>query len=249
MEKDVYYNIIFQDVKKLIDSNEPVKSNNKNTGILLFYDSSFTVKDFFILPTTKAYSKINSIKNKLKKVYDGLIDDEERYLLEYRIYNLFTKNNIDRKKLKAIMLTECKEEELVQYYNYWNNRLKADFFSLSIPYAIEQIRTLETKAFFMKDDKEERIKISKIFQEIYQNSINFIYNFLQNLNFMDEEFAHKNLELFYFFVTKKLKEYETSTFLIPKVFTKEKNIFWDLFNSLFDSTKIQIQLNFLKNEQ
>jgi hypothetical protein len=91
MEKDVYCNIIFQDVKKLIDSNEPVKSNNKNAGILLFYDSSFTVKDFFILPTTKAYSKINSIKNKLKKVYDGLIDDEERYLLEYRIYNLFTK--------------------------------------------------------------------------------------------------------------------------------------------------------------
>lgn len=228
--KKPVYNEIESDVRQLISSKEQATTKSTMSGVMLVYINQ-KIKDktvFFIIPATNIWSKLSAVKNKVKTVYDGKIKEgeEERYVLEQRIVKVLKDNDIERLSLEAVILTECQETELGASYDYWDDRLKANYTSLTVPYAVSLIRTLESKYLYTKDCEEVRGRLTMLLSSLYDVASNYMTHVIANHSLFGTGYSEKNLDLFSEYVAKRIKLLEDDNFVKTLDLENQKRKFW-----------------------
>ncbi len=221
---------VYKDILSLISSRPKIKTKTTNSGIALFYDEKIT-SFYFIVAYKNLGLKQTYIKNKLRDVEKGRMDDPDRYILERRIVERLNKAGEKRKNFKGIILEECSENNLDACYDYWSHRLLSSYFSIAIPYPVTLMRSLEAKYLYDELTKENKERNAMLLINIYKECSEYLTRIVFN-RFGEKKYLKENVEFFKKYVNEKLPFLEDSDFADLTLVLKKRNAFKKYYNVL-----------------
>lgn len=243
--------IINNDITSLIKSSPTLKSTNNNSGIYLAYieiQNNNDNNDTFLIPYwiqkgknlgstwSSQKSRLNNyIKNTASLKNSINPDDYYDNLLFSRIVSVIKDDSVDLSFdcLKAVVLTECDLTDLDDMEIYWSRRLSSDLTSLGHSLFVKNLRRMEYKVLYSKDDRSTKTDLTSRLRHVYKCGCLFIENLMLNKKSLvlnkNCKYALENIKCFNYYMTEKgLPFFEDADVVNLNKVKKEKSIFTSL---------------------
>lgn len=249
---------INDDIKNLINNSPLLKSTNSNPGIFLAYievknnNDEINIFPYWIQKAKKLgpgwssqKSRFNDyIKNKLPLSQSSNPDDYYDNLLYSRLLSVFSDDTVDLTFdcLKAVVLTECDVEDLDDYEIYWSRRLSSDLTSLGHSLFVKNLRRMEYKVLYSKDDRQTKNYLTKSLKHVYKCGCLFIENLILNKKTLvlnkNIKYAIENIKCFNYYMNEKgLPLFEDEEIVNLNKIKKEKSMFYSLIKEYVKKRK------------